>query len=102
MDDHKNLPVVGEEPDDNQWEEIKAGVEVLLGGGMTVKKVLNYKGGSIKYIATINPGKPHNEVRVGLEEKGWQLGSPYFSRGKIDGFKVSKVMHGTDVNAWGG
>ena len=82
--------------------DVDASVEMLSNAGMEVVKVLSYKDGPTKYIAKICPGKQHHEVRRVLEESGWSIGSPYYSMGVLQGFKVTKVVAATDVSAWGG
>ena len=67
-----------------------------------VVKIINYKQGSTKYIASVKDGLKLAEVRPVLESIRWKLLSPYYSNGVIIGFKVARDREAKDVSAWGG
>lgn len=102
MSNYKSLTVVGEEVEDNDWEDIENEIDTIEDLGMRVIKILNYKEGSTKYIASIKDGHSVTQVRPVLESSGWKLLSPYYSHGKIIGFKVAKDRESKEMGTWGG
>lgn len=102
MSKYKSLTVVGEEIEDSEWEDVEKEIDEIKDAGMKVVKILNYKEGSTKYIASVMDGFQITAVRPELESLGWKLLSPYYSHGKIIGFKVAKDREAKDVSAWGG
>lgn len=97
--DYKSLPIVGEAPTEQEWEEIKQMVDELIEMGMNPIKILNFKQGSIKFIA--NPKDGIVKARKTLEGNGWQMMSPYYSQNTVQGFKVAKIIEGKAANVWG-
>lgn len=97
---YKNLTVVGEEIEDSEWEDVEDEIEEIQDAGMRVIKILNYKEGSTKYIASVKNGFNITSIRPTLESSGWKLLSPYYSNGKIIGFKVAKDREAGDVSNW--
>lgn len=102
MSKYKSLTVVGEEIEDSDWDKVEKEIDEIKEHGMRVIKILNYKEGSTKYIASVREGFQITKVRYNLESDGWKLLSPYYSHGKIIGFKVAKDREAKDVSAWGG
>lgn len=102
MSKYKSLTVVGEEVEDSDWDDVEKEIDEIKNAGMKVVKILNYKEGSTKYIASVRDGFQITEIRPTLESMGWKLLSPYYSHGKIIGFKVAKDREAKDVSAWGG
>ncbi len=102
MSKYKSLTVVGEMIEDSDWDDVEKEIDEIKGAGMKVVKILNYKEGSTKYIASVRNGFQITEIRPVLESMGWKLLSPYYSHGKIIGFKVAKDREAKDVSAWGG
>jgi hypothetical protein len=102
MSNYKSLTVVGEKIEDDFWPDVEKEIDEINESGMNVIKIINYKEGSTKYIASVSPGLRISKIRPKLELLGWKLLSPYYSHGKIIGFKVAKDRESKDVNAWGG
>jgi hypothetical protein len=102
MSEFRTLPVVGEELTDIEWEDVESDIKAIKSCGMNVIKILNYKGGSTKFIANVSNGFNQYDVRKKLEDVGWSMGPPYFSKGSVVGFKLSKVQSSSDSSAWGG
>lgn len=97
---YKNVTVVGEEITDSEWPEVEEMAKEIESCGVQIVKILNYKEGSIKFIAKLN-GDSLQNTRTKLEEKNWRVGAPYYSRSQIIGFKISRNKEGKDVNVWG-
>jgi len=95
----ENVAIVGEELTSEEKEIVEKDIETIVSCGMTVLKVLNFRGGSIKYIANMDGGG--TQQRKKLESKGWSMGAPYYSKGTVAGFKLFKTQKASDVNAWG-
>lgn len=102
MKKYRKLPVVGEELTEDEWLEVEKMIDEIKEAGMNVSKILNYKEGSTKFIASIENGIKVADIRPRLESLGWKLLSPYYSHGKITGFKVAKDKEAKEVSAWGG
>lgn len=102
MSNCRSLPVVGEELNENDWINVEEMISEIDGAGMKVNKIINYKEGSTKFIAAVQEGQVLSSIRPKLESLGWKLLSPYYSHGKITGFKVAKDRESKDVSAWGG
>lgn len=102
MSKYKRLTVVGERVEDSEWERIEKEIGEIEDVGMKASKILNYKEGSTKYIASVREGFQIAEIRPALESMGWKLLSPYYSNGEIIGFKVAKDREAREVSAWGG
>lgn len=97
-----NLPVIGEALMDTEKSEAKKDIEYLLKKGMIVRKIINYKGGSTKYVASYASSLDQYSTRKDLEREGWKVGLPYYSNGEVLGFRVSKEGPASRINVWGG
>ena len=102
MREYSELPLVGEDLTPLEWNEVESDIEAIKTCGLNVVKILNYKGGSTKFIANITNGLSQYDARKKLEDIGWAMGPPYFSKGSVVGFKISKAQASTNSNAWGG
>lgn len=102
MPKYRELTVVGEEIRESDWDDVEKDIDEIKGTGMRVVKIINYKEGSTKYVASVEDGFQIPRIRPALESIGWKLLSPYYSNGKIIGFKVAKDREARDVSAWGG
>ena len=89
--DHKELPIVGESIREDEWPQIEEMINELECNGFKVVKILNFIGGSTKFIAQISGNVKLHNVRRKIESSGWRIISPYFSQGKMIGFKVAKA-----------
>lgn len=102
MDTYKNLTVVGEGVSEERESEVDNSIKTVESCGLKVVKILNFHGGSTKFIAQVVDGTTHGEARLNLEKAEWKMMSPYYSQGQVVGFKVAPVMKTSDVSAWGG
>lgn len=98
---YRNLTVVGEDILESEWPEVEEMAELVEECGMNIIKILNYKEGSTKFIAKLGSGESIQKVRTRLEDKEWRLGSPYYSHGRVIGFKVAKDRKAREVSPWG-
>lgn len=101
MSEYQTLPIVGEDLGEDEWVEVEGDIEAIESCGLRVIKILNFKEGSTKYIAQVDNGLAEYRVRRRLESRGWMMISPYYSRGRIIGFKVAKALRSGEANAWG-
>lgn len=97
-----DLPIIGEPLTDEEEKEVETGVKFLQDAGMSVKKIINYKDGSTKYVASYDSDRDQYRVRKRIERDGWKVGSPYYLNGSVYGFRVSKEGPASQTNVWGG
>ena len=97
-----DLPIIGDPLKKSDEKEVNKAIKYLKKAGMVVKKIINYRDGSIKYIAGYDSGTTQYDVRKVLEQDGWKVGAPYYSHGAILGFRVSKEGPAGESNVWGG
>lgn len=100
MNEYEDLAIVGETIEEGEWPRISEEIKKVESCGLSVVKILNFHGGSTKYIAQISSGDPHHVIRRKLESIQWRLISPYYSKGQVMGFKVAPVVRASEVNAW--
>jgi len=86
MDDY--VKVVGRNIPDDEWEASESSMEDLEDLGLSVIKVLSFVGGAVKYVCLFNGGYPGEKDVKKIEKLGWKICQPYYSNGKISGFKV--------------
>ena len=96
----EKLIIVGDDLTTDEEVEVEKDAEAIRSCGMEIVRVLNYRGGSIKFVAKIVEGGSQPEMRRKLEDVGWTMGAPYFSKGEVTGFKLSKRQKISDVSAW--
>lgn len=99
---YRKIPVVGETIEEDGWPEVEGLIKEVEDCGFRVIKILNFIGGSTKFIAQLNDGVDIMTGRRALEDIGWRMAAPYHSHGKAVGFKLSKIVAAADVSAWGG
>jgi len=86
------VKIVGGKIPDDRWEASEVEMDELEDMGLEVLKLLNFVGGAIKYVCLFGGGYPDSDSVKRMEGKGWKIGPPYYSNGKISGFKVYKKV----------
>ncbi len=86
------VKVVGGKIPDDEWERAENEMDDLEDLGLEVLKVLNFVDGPIKYVCLFNGGYPDDAAIKQIIENGWSVCPPYYSNGKISGFKVHREV----------
>lgn len=88
--DCKELPVVGQAIEDDEWPLVEDMFKELEVFGLEATKILSFIGGSIKFIVKINDLGSIDAIRTQVAKHGWRAIAPYFRNGKCVGLKMVK------------